>query len=56
MRVPNKSMTYIDLAKLFNVDAVTYNVFVREFYGWIPHNSSFGFLDLTPATLGQIHF
>jgi hypothetical protein len=21
-------------------------------YGWIPHNSSFGFLDLTPATLG----
>jgi hypothetical protein len=25
-------------------------------YGWIPHNSSFGFLNLTPATLGQIHF
>ena len=25
-------MTYIDLAKLFNVDAVTYNIFIREFY------------------------
>jgi hypothetical protein len=25
-------------------------------YGWIPHNAGFGFLDLTPATLGQIHF
>jgi hypothetical protein len=23
-----------------------------DVYGWIPHNSSFGFLDLTPATLG----
>jgi hypothetical protein len=21
-------------------------------YGWMPHNASFGFLDLTPATLG----
>jgi hypothetical protein len=25
-------------------------------YGWMPHNAGFGFLDLTPATLGQIHF
>jgi hypothetical protein len=25
-------------------------------YGWMPHNASFGFLDLTPAALGQIHF
>jgi hypothetical protein len=25
-------------------------------YGWMPHNASFGFLDLTPAKLGQIHF
>ena len=32
LAVPNKSMTYIDLAKLFNVDAVTYNIFIREFY------------------------
>jgi hypothetical protein len=29
---------------------------VRTKYGWIPHNAGFGFLDLTPATLGQIHF
>ena len=32
LAVPNKSMTYIDLAKLFNADAVTYNIFIREFY------------------------
>jgi hypothetical protein len=25
-------------------------------YGWIPHNSSFGFLDRPRAVLGQIHF
>jgi hypothetical protein len=25
-------------------------------YGRMPHNASFGFLDLTPATLGQIYF
>jgi hypothetical protein len=25
-------------------------------YGWIPHNAGFGFLDITPATLGRIYF
>jgi hypothetical protein len=24
--------------------------------GWMPHNASFGFLDIAGATLGQIHF
>jgi hypothetical protein len=25
-------------------------------YGWMPHNASFGFLDIPSAALGQIHF
>jgi hypothetical protein len=25
-------------------------------YGWIPHNASFGFLDMPRPALGQIHF
>jgi hypothetical protein len=25
-------------------------------YGWMPHNASFGFLDIARPTLGQIHF
>jgi hypothetical protein len=25
-------------------------------YGWMPHNVSFGFLDIANAALGQIHF
>jgi hypothetical protein len=32
------------------------DITLRVRYGWMPHNASFGFLDLTPATLGQIHF
>jgi hypothetical protein len=28
----------------------------RILYGWIPQNSSFGFLDIAGAKLGQIHF
>ena len=27
-----------------------------EDYGWIPHNASFGFLDIARPTLGKIHF
>jgi hypothetical protein len=27
-----------------------------SFYGWIPHNASFGFLEIAGPTLGQIHF
>jgi hypothetical protein len=29
---------------------------VRYHYGWMPHNASFGFLDIPSAALGQIHF
>ena len=25
-------------------------------YGWMPHNASFGFLDIARPTLGQIRF
>jgi hypothetical protein len=25
-------------------------------YGWMPHNASFGFLDIARPTLGKIHF
>ena len=34
------------------------NVYVSSalIYGWIPHNASFGFLDIARPTLGQIHF
>jgi hypothetical protein len=28
----------------------------RRLYGWMPHNASFGFLDIARAALGQIHF
>jgi hypothetical protein len=42
---------------IFNGLHGTATVFVViHFYGWMPHNAGFGFLDLTPATLGQIHF
>jgi hypothetical protein len=27
------------------------NVFAKVAYGWIPHNASFGFLDLAPSIL-----
>jgi hypothetical protein len=27
-----------------------------QIYGWMPHNASFGFLDIARPTLGQIHF
>jgi hypothetical protein len=27
-----------------------------DWYGWMPHNASFGFLDIARPTLGQIHF
>jgi hypothetical protein len=26
-------------------------VFIGYLYGWMPHNASFGFLDLTPSIL-----
>ena len=29
---------------------------VQTDYGWMPHNASFGFLDIARPTLGQIHF
>jgi hypothetical protein len=32
------------------------NFFSKMFYGWIPHNAGFGFLDIPSAALGQIHF
>jgi hypothetical protein len=31
--------------------ATATNVAATSYYGWMPHNASFGFLDLTPSIL-----
>jgi hypothetical protein len=48
-----KTKEAFDSKAVHEIDASAYMLWKN---GWIPHNAGFGFMDLTPATLGQIHF